>query len=97
MRWRQKGERERYLEREPRSHRDLEAEERQDAGLSLDQARYAAQRVLGNTALVQEEIRDMSRWMVLDTLRRNLHYAFRTLSRNRGFTAVAADSQSAAG
>jgi hypothetical protein len=46
MRWRQKGERERYLEREPQSHRDLDAEERQDAGLSLDQARYAAQRVL---------------------------------------------------
>jgi len=88
MRWRRKQS-ERDLERELRSHLDLEAEERREAGLSLDQARYAAQRVFGNTALIQEEIRDMSRWMLLDRLRQDLHYAFRTLGRNRGFTAVA--------
>ncbi len=31
----------------------------------------------------------MSGWMLLDKLRQDLHYAFRTLGRNRGFTAVA--------
>jgi predicted permease len=89
MRWWRYKHSERDLERELRSHLDLEAEERREAGLSLDQARYAAQRIFGNTALIQEEIRDMSRWMVLDRLRQDLHYAFRTLGRNRGFTAVA--------
>src|SRR5580692_6459760 len=88
--WLRRGsESEHDLERELRSHLDLEAEERQEAGLSLDQARYAAQRVLGNTTSIQEEIREMSRWMVLDRLRQDLRYAFRTLGRNRGFTVVA--------
>jgi len=87
MRWRRRKQSD--LERELRSHLELEADERQEAGLSLDQARYAAQRALGNTTLVQEEIREMSRWMLLDRLRQDLHYAFRTLGRNRGFTAVA--------
>src|SRR6202041_3208959 len=59
------------------------------AGLSFDQARYAAPRAFGNMTLVQEEIREMSRWMVLDRLRQDLRYAFRTLGRNRGFTVVA--------
>ena len=77
------------LERELRSHLELEAEEQGDAGLSLDQARYAAQRAFGSKTLVQEEIREMSRWIVLDNLRQDLRYALRALARNRGFAAVA--------
>jgi len=68
---------------------ELEAEELREAGLTTDQARYAAQRTFGSTTLIQEEIREMSRWMLLDRLRQDLHYAFRTLGRNREFTAVA--------
>jgi predicted permease len=88
MRWRRRQS-EHDLDRELRSHLELEVEERQEAGLPPDQARYAAQRAFGNTTLVQEEIREMSRWMLLDRLRQDLHYAFRTLGRNRGFTTVA--------
>jgi hypothetical protein len=44
MRWRRRKHFERDLERELRSHLELEAEERREAGLPPDQARYAAQR-----------------------------------------------------
>jgi macrolide transport system ATP-binding/permease protein len=86
--WRRKRS-ERDLERELRSHLESEAEEQRDAGLPPDRARHAAQRAFGNKTLVQEEIRQMSRWMLLDRLRQDLHYAWRTLGRNPGFTAVA--------
>jgi macrolide transport system ATP-binding/permease protein len=89
MRWRRLKQSEHDLDRELRSHLELEAEERQEAGLPPDQARFAAQRAFGNTTLVQEEIRAMSRWMLLDRFRQDLRYAFRTLGRNRGFTTVA--------
>src|ERR1700693_6448560 len=77
------------LERELRSHLELEFAERREDGLPPDEARYAAQRAFGNMGLVKEEVRAMSPWILLDRLRQDLHYAFRTLGRNRGFTAVA--------
>jgi hypothetical protein len=86
--WRRKHS-EHELERELRSHLELEAEEQEDAGLPPDRARYAARRVFGNTTLAQQEIREMSRWMWLDRLRQDLHYAWSTLGGNPGFTAVA--------
>ncbi len=89
MRWWGRKQSERDVERELRSHLELEAEERQEAGLPPDQARYAARRAFGNTTLVREEIRGMSRWMVLERLGQDLRYGLRTLGRNRGFTAVA--------
>jgi len=48
----QRREREADLERELRSHLDLEMEEQQDSGLPPDEARYAARRAFGNTVLV---------------------------------------------
>src|ERR1700722_1784189 len=65
MRWRRRKESEHDLERELRSHLELEAEERQEDGLPPDQATYAARRAFGNTTSVQEEIRDMSGWLLL--------------------------------
>ena len=44
--------RENDLERELRSPLDLKAEEQRDLGLSSEDARYAAQRALGNTTLM---------------------------------------------
>ncbi len=89
MRWRRRKDRERDLERELRAHLDLEAADQQDAGLPPEQARYAAQRAFGNTSLVKEEIREMSRWVGLDRLVQDLTYGLRALGRNRGFAIVA--------
>ncbi|HEX7362698.1 MAG TPA: permease prefix domain 1-containing protein [Bryobacteraceae bacterium] len=38
------------LDRELRSHLDLEAEEQQESGVSPEEARYAAKRALGNAS-----------------------------------------------
>jgi hypothetical protein len=55
--WRRKKEQE--LDRELRSHLDLEAEEQREAGLSHLQAQDAARRALGNTTLIKERTREM--------------------------------------
>lgn len=47
------------LERELRTHLDLEAKEQHEAGISFGEARYAARRAFGNTTLVTEDVREM--------------------------------------
>ena len=54
------------IDRELRAHLELEAEEQQDAGLTQDQARYAARRAFGNVTLTNEEARQMWGWTTLD-------------------------------
>lgn len=57
MAWWWRGTRDEDLERELRSHLELEAAEQQDNGLSAEAARYSARRALGNTTLVKEDTR----------------------------------------
>lgn len=89
MLWRRKKSRDEDLDREIRSHLELEAEERQEDGLSAEQARYAAKRALGNATLLKETIREAygPRW--LDTTIRDLRCSVRMLRRNRAFSLIA--------
>jgi sigma54-dependent transcription regulator len=73
----QREEREEDLERELRSHLDLEAEEQRDGGLAGEEARYAAHRAFGSTDAVKEEIRDMWGWTSIERLRQDVRYGIR--------------------
>jgi len=79
----------RGIDRELRTHLDLETEEQRDAGLPPDQARYAAQRAFGNTALVLEDTRAVWGWRTVERLMQDVRYALRTLRTQPGFATVA--------
>ena len=77
------------LERELRSDLELEAEEQQEAGVSAEEAQYRAQRSMGNTTLVKEEVRRAWGGLWAEQLWQDLKYGLRGLRRNKGFTLVA--------
>src|SRR5258708_12858849 len=84
-----KGRRERQeedLDRELRTHLDLEAEEQQEAGKSTEEARYAARRVFGNTTQVTEEVREMWGWTWLERLIQDSRFGFLQLRKIPVFT-----------
>jgi predicted permease len=97
MRWRPNGKwrrssrqhREEDLDRELRSHLELEAAERHDAGLSMHEAKLAAQRALGNATLLKEEVREMWKWTSFEIFLQDFRYGLRILCRSPGFAAVA--------
>lgn len=89
MRWWRRKQREQDLERELRSDLELEAAEQQENGLSAEEARFAARRAFGNTALVKEEVRETGSWAWAERLTQDIRYTSRLLRKNPGFAAVA--------
>jgi len=79
----------RELEEEMRFHLEMKAEENLAAGISPEEARYAARRQFGNQTLLRELSRDMWGFRYLETLARDLRHGLRMMVRNPGFTAVA--------
>ncbi|MBZ5618902.1 MAG: permease prefix domain 1-containing protein [Acidobacteriia bacterium] len=79
MRWGRRK-REEDLDRELRSHLDLEAQEQRENHLMPEDARYAAQRAFGNTTLIREATRETWGFTWLERLSQDLRYGWRALN-----------------
>ena len=88
MKWWQRKRRDADLELELRSDLELEEEERRDAGLSNEDAHFAAQRALGNTTLIREQAHEAWGWAPFEHFWRDIQFAFRQFSKNRRFAAI---------
>jgi hypothetical protein len=80
----------RDLDRELRTHLDLEAEEQREARLSAEQARDAALKLLGNQADVKEDVRLLSPLAAFEDLLQDVRHGLRMLLRDPIYTIVAA-------
>ena len=78
------------LSREVRSHLAMLEDDYRSRGLDPAAARLAAQRAFGGVEQVKEHQRDTRAFRWIDDARRDTAYAWRTLARTPGFTAVAA-------
>jgi len=79
----------REREQELEAHLAIETDEFMARGMSLEEARYAARRKLGNVTQIREEIHEMNSFRLLETFGQDLRYAVRLLRLNPVFTLVA--------
>jgi MacB-like periplasmic core domain len=70
-------------------HLDMLARERREDGCSRDEAKFLAQRMLGNQTLIKESLREMSTWASFEPISQDLRYAWRMMLRSPGFTVTA--------
>ncbi|MGC4048231.1 MAG: ABC transporter permease [Paludibaculum sp.] len=79
---------ERELEAELGFHLDQLIQENLSAGMTPEEARWAAQRTLGGISQFQEECRDSRRVQFLEDLVQDVKFTLRSLAKSPGFTAV---------
>jgi putative ABC transport system permease protein len=80
---------ERCLDEEIQHHIELKTQENIAAGMSPEEACYAALRAFGGVEQKKEQCRDADRMRWLDDLTQDLRFGLRQLRRNPGFTVVA--------
>jgi len=77
------------LNDEVQFHLDVQIVENLAAGMSPQEARYAAMRIFGNPTFLKEEARHTWGWLWLEHLAHDFRHGLRALRKNFGFTAVA--------
>lgn len=77
------------LDQDIREHIEIETQENMERGMSPEEARCAALRKFGNTALVKEEVREVWGWTWLARFAQDLRYGLRTLRRAKWISVAA--------
>src|ERR1700694_3821126 len=77
------------LAAELRFHFEQQIEENLAAGMSAEEARYAARRAIGGAEQIKEECRDMRRVNYIENFLQDIRYGVRQLRRSPGFAALA--------
>jgi predicted permease len=76
------------MSEEMRLHLERRVEENRDAGMSPDDARYAALRKFGGVEQAKEIAREQRSWVWLEQTLQDVRYAVRALRKRPGFAAV---------
>jgi putative ABC transport system permease protein len=77
------------LDDEIQFHLEQQITENIAAGMSREEARYAAMRAFGNPTVLKEETRDTWGWIRLEQIGQNLRQSARALARTPGFALIA--------
>src|SRR2546430_9905792 len=72
--------------KEMRAHLEMQIAANVRAGMSTDEARYAAHRQFGGVEQIKEIAREQRGWIWLERRGRDLRFAFRSLGRSRSFS-----------
>ncbi len=84
-----RGQVEQELDEELRYHLDRQIDENLAKGMTADEARFAALRIIGGIEQHKEKCRDVRRVSFIEDLVRDFRFGLRSMSRNPGFTSVA--------
>src|SRR5260370_3675534 len=78
----------RRLDAELAFHLEQQIDENMAAGMSSEEARYAARRAFGNPTLLGEQAREVGSWNSIEMALQNIRISVRTLARTPGFAFI---------